>query len=228
MYEPVWGAGRALSSYTTKLAVIANNLANVSTPGFIPHRAVFEEMLAELRARPPGFLVATGSSLDPTLRAPGLQGAMVPTGRRWDLALSGPGYFVVQMADGRMAYTRSGAFAVDAQRRLVGPQGSVVMREGNVPLDPQAGDVPAIRAFANLAGLYHLGHGLYAATEASGPPLPAPPGTRVLAGHLESSTVDLATEMAAMLTAQRAFQLASRGLDIHDQMLGLANRLRGG
>jgi flagellar basal-body rod protein FlgG len=210
------------------LAVIANNLANVSTPGFIPHRTVFEELLAELRARPPGFLVATGSSLEPTLRAPGLQGALVPTGRRWDLALSGPGHFVVQMTDGRLAYTRSGAFAVDAQGRLVGPQGSVVMREGNVPLDPRTADVPAIRAFANLSGLYHLGHGLYAATEASGPPLSAPAGTRVLAGHLESSTIDLATEMAAMLTAQRAFQLAARGLDIHDQMLGLANRLRGG
>lgn len=228
MYEPVWGAGRALSTYTTALAVIANNLANISTPGFIPHRAVFEEMLAELRARPPGFLVATGSSLEPTLRAPALQGALVPTGRRWDLALSGPGYFMVQTADGRAAYTRAGAFAVDAQGRLVGPQGSVVLREGNAPLDPEAAGGPALRAFANPAGLYHLGQGLYAPTEASGPPLPAPASTRVLAGHLESSTTDLATEMAAMLTAQRAFQLAARGLDIHDQMLGLANRLRGG
>jgi flagellar basal-body rod protein FlgG len=228
MYEPVWGAGRALSTYTTALAVIANNLANVSTPGFMPRRAVFEEMLAELRARPPGFLVATGSSLEPTLQAPASQGALVATGRRWDLGLSGPGYFVVQTADGRTAYTRMGAFGVDAQGRLVGPQGSVVMREGNAPLDPQTADMPAIRAFANPAGLYHLAHGLYLATEASGPPMPPPAGTRVLAGHLESSTTDLATEMAAMLTAQRAFQLAARGLDIHDQMLGLANRLRGG
>ncbi len=231
MTEAIWGAARALGAYAIALDVVAGNLANLSTPGFSPQRTLFAELLGELTTRPPGYLGTPGSLLEPLIDRPERQGSPVATGRRGDWAIVGRGYFVLRLGDGRTAYSRNGAFTLDAGGRLVGPGGAWVLRDGTggpEPLEAGREDaVPAVRAFANPAGLFHLGAGLYLATESSGPPQPAP-DSRVLPGHLEMGGTDLAVEMAALMAAQRAFQLVVRSLDAQDQMLALANRLRDG
>lgn len=228
MFEPLWGAGRALGAYSTALAVVADNLANLSTAGFTARRTLFAEYLGEARSRPPGYLVPPGSALEAVVQTLPGQGTLQPTGRPWDVGIAGPGYFVLRLHDGRVAYTRSGAFSLDARGRLTGPEGALVLREDGGLLEPLAGEVrPGLRSFANPGGLLHLGNGLYLPTAASGPPRPAPAGTRVREGYLEVSQTDLTAEMSALLVTQRAFQFVARGLDTHDQMLALANRLKG-
>ncbi|MBW4081695.1 flagellar hook-basal body protein [Paenibacillus sp. S150] len=49
----------------------------------------------------------------------------------------------------------------------------------------------------------------------------------VRAGYLEQSNVDLSKEMTEMMQIQRTYQLAARALSSSDQMLGLANNMRG-
>lgn len=220
MFEALWGAARAVGAYSTALAVVADNLANISTPGFTPRRTVFAELVDGSVSRPSG--------LEPLVQAVPGQGPLVATGRRWDFAVAGPGYFPLRLEDGQTAYARSGAFSLDAQGRLTGPRGALVLGAGGTALEPLASDNrPTLVSFANPGGLHHLGDGLYSPTPASGPPRPAPAGARVVEGHLEQSSTDLAAEMATLLATQRAFQLAVRGLDTQDQMLGLANRLKG-
>jgi flagellar basal-body rod protein FlgG len=52
-------------------------------------------------------------------------------------------------------------------------------------------------------------------------------GIAVLSGHLESSNVDLITEMTELINVQRAYQLNARALASSDEMMSIANRLRG-
>ncbi|WP_150270565.1 flagellar hook-basal body protein [Paenibacillus tepidiphilus] len=49
----------------------------------------------------------------------------------------------------------------------------------------------------------------------------------VRSGYLEQSNVDLSKEMTEMMQIQRIYQLAARALSSSDQMLGLANNMRG-
>ncbi|MNC56935.1 Flagellar basal-body rod protein FlgG [compost metagenome] len=49
----------------------------------------------------------------------------------------------------------------------------------------------------------------------------------VRSGYLEQSNVDLSKEMTEMMQIQRTYQLAARALSSSDQMLGLANSMRG-
>ncbi|HEY4430501.1 MAG TPA: flagellar hook-basal body protein [Paenibacillus sp.] len=52
-------------------------------------------------------------------------------------------------------------------------------------------------------------------------------GIGVRSGWLEQSNVDMTTEMTEMMQIQRTYQLAARALSSSDQMLGLANNMRG-
>ena len=54
------------------------------------------------------------------------QGAMAQTGKDFDVAIRGDGFFKITMPDGRTAYTRDGSFELDAQGRIVTAQGNVV------------------------------------------------------------------------------------------------------
>jgi flagellar basal-body rod protein FlgF len=98
--------------------VIANNIANASTPGFKREVATFEEFLKQM---PPSegedkreilSLVAdVGAVRDLS------QGSLSVTGAPYDLAINGPGYFVVQTPQGER-YTRNGHFTLDNEAEI--------------------------------------------------------------------------------------------------------------
>ena len=99
MNSGYYAACTGLMSRTEALDTIANNLANVSTPGFRASHNVFSSLLATAGDSPLSALnqdaneygVLSGTQLDTT------QGALVPTGNDLDLAIEGPGYFAVKL-----------------------------------------------------------------------------------------------------------------------------------
>jgi flagellar basal-body rod protein FlgG len=84
--------------------------------------------------------------------------------------------------------------------------------------------------FVNPAGLKALGGNLYAATSASGAPIVAKPGEETMGalqqGKLETSNVMIVEEMVNMIMAQRAYEIASKGVSTSDEMLQIANQLK--
>lgn len=86
--------------------------------------------------------------------------------------------------------------------------------------------------FMNRMGLDAVSGNRFAVSANSGEPVLASQGTgadlnvNIQQGILESSNVDLATEMTRMIRAQRTFSLASRALITADEMDGKANQLR--
>ncbi|MEO1009331.1 MAG: flagellar basal-body rod protein FlgG [Planctomycetota bacterium] len=126
-------AASGLSALSTKLDVIANNLANVNTDGFKASRANFQDLLYVERQQP-GVETATGDQR-PTGLYVGLgvrvsgtqlnfeQGSPVTTGKDLDLFIEGDGFFKVNVEDafapGGVAYTRAGNFALNSDGDIV-------------------------------------------------------------------------------------------------------------
>jgi flagellar basal-body rod protein FlgG len=253
---------RALNSAATgmlaqeqNIEVIANNIANMRTTGYKRQRAEFEDLLYEHVRRigtqtstqgnilPVGVDLGSGTRLVGTPRIM-TQGTLTQTGGDLDVAIRGEGFFKIQLPDGSFAYTRDGSFQMDAQGRIVTPQGNVVQPGITVPQNSTSltinsqGQVSVIVAgattptvlgqltltrFINKAGLLPIGDNMFTETPASGTPqdgLPATDGMGdVQQGNLEQANVEAVTEISDLISAQRAYEMNSKVISATDQML---------
>lgn len=133
MHGALFVAKTGLSAQDTSLKVISNNLANVSTVGFKKDRAVFEDLLYEVR-RQPGAQSAEDSQLPSGLqvgsgvKVVGTQklfstGTMEITEQPFDMAINGRGFFQVALPSGEIGYTRNGQLHLNADNELVTAEG---------------------------------------------------------------------------------------------------------
>ena len=106
--------------------VLANNLANLSTPGFK------QDDLAPLPDGPGATAIGPAGGSAPPAGIQGMvqwtdysQGALRETGRNLDVALNGPGFLVVDTPNGPR-YTRAGALSVGSSGTLITVTGSPV------------------------------------------------------------------------------------------------------
>lgn len=136
-------ARTGLEAQDTRMRVIANNLANVSTTAFKRDRANFAT-LAYQDGRTAGqqssneTTYAVGLNLGTGVGVQGTstdtaQGTLQPTGNALDMALDGEGYFQVTMPGGQLAYTRAGNFTRSSEGLLVTSQGYPVQPQITIP-----------------------------------------------------------------------------------------------
>ncbi|MGD9602590.1 MAG: flagellar basal-body rod protein FlgG [Gammaproteobacteria bacterium] len=122
-------AKTGLDAQQTRMSVIANNLANVSTTGFKKQRPAFEDLLYETVNQPgaassqntelpSGLMLGTGVR---TVSAGKIftQGTLEQTENSLDMAIQGRGFFQILLPDGSTGYTRDGSFAMNSQGQLV-------------------------------------------------------------------------------------------------------------
>lgn len=164
-------------------------------------------------------------------------GETTPTGRPFDVAIQGEGFFQVQTPSGERAYTRAGEFHLSTDRTLVTKDGNTVLSDGGAPItlladegdltiaqdgtisqgDTQLGKIAVMR-FDNPAALTALGGGTFVA----GPSGPAPTAVEkpsVLQGYLESSNVTPLREMVALVQIARAYEANQKIITSRDQTL---------
>lgn len=136
-------ARTGLEAQDTRMRVIANNLANVSTTGFKRDRANFATLAyqdtrvagqqsSNETAYATGLNLGTGVSLQGTARMDS-QGQLQSTGNALDLALDGDGFFQVTLPGGQLAYTRAGNFSRSSEGTLVTSQGYALQPAITVP-----------------------------------------------------------------------------------------------
>jgi flagellar hook protein FlgE len=113
-----------LSTTSLELGVVGDNVANAGTIGFKAGRASFADLVGENLVGGGGQL-GLGSRLIAVQKIL-TQGALATTGVSTDLAISGPGHFVVRMPNGQLAYTRNGQFTLDQDGFMVDLQGNRV------------------------------------------------------------------------------------------------------
>ena len=179
------------------------------------------------------------------------QGDLSTTENSLDLAVQGKGYFRVEMPDGTTGYTRAGQFQLSATGEIVTPDGyrllpgitvdptatSVTVNASGEVIIQQAGQVAPTTAgqldlatFANEAGLQAMGENIYVETTASGAPQTGNPGTNgigtIRQGFLETSNVNVVSELTNLITAQRAYEMNSKVIQASDEMLGTMSQMR--
>jgi flagellar basal-body rod protein FlgG len=199
----------------------------------------------------PAIQVGLGTRLTAVQRVDS-QGSLEQTSRPLDLAIQGEGYFEVQMPNGNTAYTRDGSLQVSDQGVLVTGQGYAIQPPIRVPKEATSitisstGVVTAnglttaaggtqelgrieLARFPNSSGLESMGQNLFSETTSSGEPirgLPTENGNGSIAqGYLESSNVEIVTEMVDMITAQRAYEINSKAIKNSEDMAQTANSL---
>ncbi|HHL44962.1 MAG TPA: flagellar basal-body rod protein FlgG [Gammaproteobacteria bacterium] len=148
MNPALWVAKSGLDAQQTRLNVVSNNLANVSTNGFKRSRAVFEDLLyqnvrqvgaqtSQDTILPSGLSLGTGVRTVATEKLH-TQGNIVQTGNSLDVAIQGRGFFQIQRPDGQIAYSRDGNFHLDAQGQLVTSNGYLVQPGIAIPENAQS------------------------------------------------------------------------------------------
>lgn len=210
-----------------QMDLVANNLANVDTPGFKVEQMVFNAT--------PG-----GAAKNEGVRSPALfvidggvgrdfsEGSLEQTGRTLDVAIDGNAFFQVQTPQGAR-FTKNGRFGIDPQGRLVTAQGYPVLdvSGGAITMDPKNGE-PAIGAdgtisqgsaqgpntvtvgkigafrFDQLGVLSKEGDGLFS-NQSNIQPQPAA-DVRLRQGMIEGSNVKPLTEVTNLIEVSRAYE----------------------
>jgi flagellar basal-body rod protein FlgG len=145
MDQALWIAKTGLEAQQTRMAVTANNLANVNTTGFKRSRAVFEDLLYQNNGQAgaqsseetqlnSGLMVGTGVRVVATEKIFN-QGNVVQTGNSMDMAIEGRGFFQILSPDGSIAYTRDGTFQVSADGEMVTAKGYTMEPGITIPED---------------------------------------------------------------------------------------------
>ncbi len=221
-----------------QMALIANNIANLSTPAFKGERMVFIEYLA-----PTGEGEELSYVQDIAQVRNIAEGSLTPTGNTFDLAIKGTGYFVVDTPLGQR-YTRNGHFTTDDTGQLTTSVGDVVLGVNDQPIvipedavnvtialdgSISAGTSAAfettteigqikLAAFADEQDLDLVGSALYSTAQT---PLPAADSV-VYQGMVEESNVQPVMEITRMIATHRAYEAVVNMIEAADELERLA------
>lgn len=179
------------------------------------------------------------------------QGNLQLTDNSLDVAIKGRGFFQVDMPDGTTAYTRDGSFKVSEDGTIVTQDGFTVLPGITVPANTTSltinasGQVEATIAgqvapsllgqfqlanFINEAGLDAIGDNLLTETTASGTSTTGNPGAvgfgALQQNFLETSNVNIVSEITDLITAQRTYEINSKVIQASDDMMGTVSQIR--
>jgi flagellar basal-body rod protein FlgG len=203
-----------------------------------------------------GTIVPTGVQLGLGVKSAAIyrisgQGNIQQTENPLDLAINGRGFLQVELPSGETAYTRAGSLQLSPDGDIVTADGYVVQPGITVPEDAVAitvnesgevyvdldGQVAPVLVgqfelanFANEAGLDAVGNNLLLETAASGQATVATPGSAgfglIIQGALETSNVNVVSEITNLITAQRAYEMNSKVIESSDEMMRTMTQLR--
>ncbi|HFE37274.1 MAG TPA: flagellar basal-body rod protein FlgG [Gammaproteobacteria bacterium] len=148
MDRALWVSKTGLTTQQTRMAVISNNLANVSTTGFKRGRGIFQDLIYQ-NIRQPGGQTSENTNLPSGLMLGSgvrtvatekifAQGNFVQTENAYDVAVSGRGFLQILLPTGEIGYTRDGSFRTDDQGQLVTASGYLVQPGITIPPNAQS------------------------------------------------------------------------------------------
>jgi flagellar basal-body rod protein FlgF len=225
-----------LAAYRS-MDVIANNIANASTPGFKRETAKFEEYVTHVRPSETQKGPQTLSFVKDAgiIRDVG-QGEMTTTGAPLDFAINGKGFFAVQTPTG-LRYTRDGHFSLNQDGQLVTSDGYAVQGDGGaITITPSDGEISVgpdgtissilngasnqigklqVTSFANERAMTKQGANLYSTTQT---PTVSTDST-IAQRMLEGSNVKPVIEISHMVEVMRAYQMTATMANSQDQLM---------
>lgn len=236
-----------------RLDIISNNMVNVSTAGYKKLDNSFSNLIyrdLNVNSIPTtdgkNASLGNGVKINSPVRNT-RQGALQSTGIKTDVAIDGEGYFRLTDGTGGVSYTRSGAFNIDLFGRLTDKDGNLIDVTYNEGVDPRNTGLTGSNIVIDRYGYISTSDGqgigkinlyntigssnLIAAGNNNFVPVNDtvvmfPVVSDIHQGHLEMSNVDVSQEMSEMILAQRAYQIASKGITTADEMWSMLNSIR--
>lgn len=255
MLSTLWSARTGMNANQNKLDAISNNIANSSTNGYKRVEVGFQDLMQYSLDRNGVLVNDKTSSIGTGVKTSSWkkdfsQGFLTETSNGTDFCIDGDGFFRLKNSDGDDIYTRDGNFSIDSMGRLVDTRGNKVYLEympgysennvyfssSTILVDTEGSvykkdgdkftkvaELPVYTAIGDEA-FVSIGNNMF---------LPLTDvqvyrniNSDVYQGFLETSNVDISTEFTDMISAQRAFQLSSKGITTADEMWGMINSLR--
>lgn len=208
-----------------RLDTLANNMANVNTPGFRAEESKFESYLTGADNTETAFGVTGGTYLSRR------SGAMIQTGNPLDVAASGDAWFGIKTSDGSTAYTKDGRLTMTETGILQTVTGNPILDVGGAPiaLDPAEGP-PAIAKDGMITqngrqvgaiGLFSIPADARIARGENASVVPDRQANPVLdfakngihQGFIENSNVNGVMEMMNLIRIQREFETVTSALE---------------
>jgi flagellar basal-body rod protein FlgF len=234
MIKALQSSGRAMAVQLQRHELIANNLANVNTPGF-------QQLISRVKSQyttSPGAGPGLSGTRNLEVIVDSIQnnngGPLRATGNPLDVALVGEGYFTVDTPDG-VKLSRDGSFSLNEQGELIHSSGYPVLADGSTVVitreasilqdgtimdgDQALGRISVVRPMGE-GSLRREGDNLLSAT--AGIEQAPPEEINIMSGHLEGSNVNAIEEMVSMIKAFRAYETAQKAAQAADETLRTA------
>ncbi len=210
-------------------AAVTHNLANAVSTGFRAEMHKFRAVDVQDSPLPSRAFV-----VDASVGSDFTSGPMQQTGRTYDVAVEGKGWFAVQAADGSEAYTRDGSFQLSSEGVLINRSGRpvigdggpitippdneiVIGKDGSISAIPSTGDRNAVNVVGRLklvnppeASLRRGEDGLFRVE--GGAPAALDEAVQVAGGYLEGSNVNVVDQMVSMISLARQFEMQTQML----------------
>ena len=234
MIKGIHAAASSMLPRIQKQETIANNLANVNTPGY-KRESVFLQQFNALKSRQNKTESDWQVPMVDNVYTDYSRGALEYTGNDFDVAIDGDGFFVVQTPDGE-AYTRNGNFHLNEQ--------GVLVNSDDLPVMSDNGEIITDNGEINIGidGLITVGGEEYGKLQivdfekpyqlnkvSAGLYVPGPDAnptdlefTYVRQGYLEKANVDVIQEMVDMIASYRNYESDQKAIQILDETLGKA------
>jgi flagellar basal-body rod protein FlgG len=224
MSELIAVASAILSDAARSVETSAQNVANITTPGY-KRRADFSKLMDP---------TALGDEAG-IVRQPAIDfsaGKIVETNNPYDLAVTGDGFLAVRTASGSLVYTRDGQFTRDGEGRLVDARGAVlqadgrdlsltgtkieIQKDGTILEDGTPSGRLDLMKFVDRATATPADGGAFAATPEA---MTTADSASVRQGAVEMSNVSTAAEMVSIMAAMRRAETGQRLATVYDDLM---------
>ncbi|AWW73545.1 flagellar biosynthesis protein FlgF [Erythrobacter sp. KY5] len=241
----IYTALTGMDASMNRQRMVANNLANASTPGF--RKEVFTVTPSTLRD---GSVEARSLARGAVRSADMAPAKVNPTGQPLDIAVEGEALIAFQAPGGGELYSRRGDLRVTPTGLLENGEGLPVLGEGGAPITVPAGFRVSVSPDGTVLASDPAAPGEDAAVldriklvspqgsalakgidsflrVPGGGVLPADPTARVIPGALEGSNVQTAATLIEMIDAQRAFEQRAKIIQTAGELDEASSRLLG-
>ena len=241
MIKGIYTSASGMIPHVRKQELAANNLSNASTSGF-KRDSLFTRELSQAEKKVRAQQADWIQPMVDQVYTDFTPGVFDRTGNPLDLAIDGDGFFQLETMDGQTLLTRSGSFSVSADGQMVFPGGARLVGEGG-PVEVGEGSVSVSLSgeievngltvtriipvtVADLTELQKIGGSTYIIPE--GMELIPVEKSTIRQGYLETSNVDIVTEMVNMITSFRNYEANAKAMQSQDSSLEqLFNRVGG-
>lgn len=253
MLRGLYSSTAGMNVQQAKVENISNNMANATTPGYKKEELLVQSFPEHLLIEQGGPKRKDGMPKNPNVPVGPLSngsqiagtstdyttGTLQETGNSTDIAIKGPGFFVVsapsQDEPEKICYTRNGSFKLDLEGyltlngryRVLGEAGEIqvgsdkftVSQDGSIEVDGSVVDRLRLVEFDDLNSLSKEGECLFTGERGSERQADA---TTVFQGRLEMSNVNVIDEMAQLISVMRAYEANQRIIQSYDEILSKA------